>query len=162
MAEILTDEMAALLWAGEPLGATAQVQTAAAAAGTTDDGSIVVDDDNQDQPDSTKGDPITSVFDDTQNTDDDNDDTDDTGSQSSQAATSAASGTKARGRKATDLVTAVSKLVEEEVLAGFTDSGEIKTNEEAVELLKLNIKQAREEATEEAWKNKVSSYSPQI
>lgn len=68
---------------------------------------------------------------------------------------------KKTGRKPSDIVSLVNQLVEDEELRGF-DEGEVKTIEEAKELIKLNLKEKENEASDKWWETKVSNYSPQI
>lgn len=66
-----------------------------------------------------------------------------------------------KGRKPTDLVSAVNELIEEELLFPFED-GVPKTIEEAKELIRLNLSQKEKGSEDKFWENKVSKYSPQI
>jgi hypothetical protein len=66
-----------------------------------------------------------------------------------------------RGRKPTDLVTFVNQLVEEEVLSGY-EEGDIKTIDEAKELIRENLRYREDTAFDKLWKKKVESYSPQV
>ena len=68
---------------------------------------------------------------------------------------------KKAGRKPTDLVNLINQLVEEEELSGF-EEGEVKTIEDAKELIKLNLKAKEESSSDKWWESKVSNYSPQI
>lgn len=71
-----------------------------------------------------------------------------------------------RGRKPADLVNVVNQMIQEDVLFGFEDKNgavlEIKTIEEAKELIKENLKYKEDNAENTFWKKKVESYSPQI
>jgi hypothetical protein len=71
-----------------------------------------------------------------------------------------------RGRKASDLVNMVNQLVQEEVLFGYEDDkgsvAEVKTIEEAKELIRENLKYKEDSAVDIAWKKKVETYSPQV
>lgn len=183
--EILTDEFASALWSGDDISAL--THGTAASSKQTNNQSSTQDDNNDDDdqgntgnqnqaPNADKlnaqidkifaGDDLDDDDEDDQDNQDDDDDQNNSDSGQAQGATKQAPAkqgdTSRKGRKPTDLVSAVSKLVEEDVLAGFQDSAEIKTNEEAIELLKLNLKQREEEATENAFKNKVKGYSPQV
>lgn len=68
---------------------------------------------------------------------------------------------KKPGRKPSDLVTMINELVDSQELSGF-DDGPVKTIEEAKELIKLNIEKSKNSTIEDVWKDKVTSYSPQI
>lgn len=66
-----------------------------------------------------------------------------------------------KGRKPSDLISLVNELVEKEELFGF-EEGEVKTIEEAKELIKLNLKEKEKVSSEKWWEEKTKSYSPQI
>jgi hypothetical protein len=65
------------------------------------------------------------------------------------------------GRKTTDLVAITSELVEEGILFNFVD-GPPKTNDEAKELIKLNLSEKEKGSEDQWWEKKVSNYSPQV
>lgn len=69
--------------------------------------------------------------------------------------------TKKVGRKTSDLVSIVNQLVTDGDLNPFED-GEIKTIEDAKELIKLNIKQRDTNNEDEWWTDKLKKYSPQV
>jgi len=68
---------------------------------------------------------------------------------------------KTVGRRVTDLVSIVNELVESGELKPFEEGGP-KTNEEAKELIKLNLAETKKSTIEDIWKEKIESYSPQI
>lgn len=82
------------------------------------------------------------------------------------AAQVASDATKKAGRKATDTVQLINKLIQEDVLFGYQDDkgglAEIKTIDEAIQLIKDNLSE-RDKGSEEAWKdNYKKSLSPQV
>lgn len=66
-----------------------------------------------------------------------------------------------RGRKVADLVNLVNQLTEEGVLFGY-EEGEIKTIDEAKELIKENLKYKEEVSEDKVWEKKVQQFSPQV
>lgn len=67
-----------------------------------------------------------------------------------------------KGRKP-EVVSLVNKLITEGDLLGFDDAEEVRTVEEAEELIKSNIKHIKESVEEESWKDRVKTkYSPQV
>lgn len=65
------------------------------------------------------------------------------------------------GRKPSDIVSMVNDLVTNGELFGFED-GEVKTIEDAKELIKLNVQEAKKTTDEDVWSRKVKTYSPQV
>lgn len=64
--------------------------------------------------------------------------------------------------KKTDFISAVTDLISNGDLIGYEDGAEIKSIEEAKELLRLNIQEAKKSGFEDVWKEKVESFSPQV
>lgn len=65
-----------------------------------------------------------------------------------------------KGRKPADVVNVVKSLIDEGILLGM-DEGEIKTVDEAKEIIKLNLEKRDEDADQVAWQRGVSKFSPQ-
>lgn len=65
------------------------------------------------------------------------------------------------GRKPSDIVTMVNELVTAGDLFGF-EGEDVKTIEDAKELIKLNVLEARKATQDEIWNEKIKTYSPQV
>lgn len=172
MPEILTDEMANLIWTGAEISAPAAKEinppqvatpptTVSLASSTEDDND---DNNHQNVPPKVETktpsgrDKITSIFSvDDEDDEDEQDEPDNNGNQTQNNQ----SGEQKKGRRTTDLVSVVSKLVEDGELSGY-ENAEIKTNEDAIELIKLNLKETEKTAVESAFKEKVKTFSPQV
>lgn len=63
--------------------------------------------------------------------------------------------------KATDFIETVNELITNGDLVGFED-GAIKSLDEARELIKLNVQEAKKAGFDDIWKDKVNSFSPQV
>lgn len=179
MPEILSDEDAALIWSGQTIAPQQQssggddaAKKAADAAKATADAEAAkkqaleaakqaaantnTGDDDDDDPEldddgnPIKRDPITQSFSKTGTVDDDPNKSTDIDPK------------KQAGRKPSDLVTVVNQLIKDEELEPFEGQEEVKTIEEARELLKANLEDREKTGVENAWKEKVASYSPQI
>ncbi len=79
----------------------------------------------------------------------------------SASATETATGKKIETKKSGDFLEAVNELVTKGDLVGFED-GVIKSLDEAKELIRLNVQEAKKSGFEEVWKEKVESFSPQV
>jgi hypothetical protein len=60
-----------------------------------------------------------------------------------------------------DFVSKINELIEQNVLFGFED-GEVKSLEDALELIRLNLDQKGQETEDKAWEDKIKTYSPQV
>lgn len=71
-----------------------------------------------------------------------------------------------KGRKPTDLVNVVNQLISEDILSGWQDaqgnSIELKTIDDAKQLIKDNLNEASVGKEDEWWENKKKGYSPQV
>lgn len=65
------------------------------------------------------------------------------------------------GRKSSDLVSTINQLVAEELIFGYED-GDVKTIEEAKELIKSNLKEREKVSFDKVWEEKIKTYSPQV
>lgn len=68
---------------------------------------------------------------------------------------------KGPGRKPNDIFTIVQEMIDGGELLGF-EEGEVKTQEDVKELLRLNLKHKEEGTFEDRFKEKVQNYSPQV
>lgn len=64
-------------------------------------------------------------------------------------------------KKPIDFLEAVNELVTKGDLVGF-DDGAIKSLDEAKELIRLNVQEAKKSGFEDIWKEKIESFSPQV
>lgn len=153
--QILTDEQAAAIWSGE----TASIQNFQAPAKVELDEPAEDQEDKEDKPETKVLDEdITNVF---AGVDEDEDEDEPVKQPDSTKVATTSNEPKKAGRKPAELVGLVNQLVEEEVLFGY-EEGEIKTIEEAKDLIKENLKYKEETAQDSFWKKKVESYSPQV
>lgn len=172
MPEILTDEQAAAIWSGqtssilglettktpEELAAekTKVDEAAKAAEAAKTVTTTTTDTTTTDTKKVVKDSDLDNVF-----TDKQDDKTDDTDDDSTTTLTDTSKKGGGGGRK-TDLIQTVSKLIEEGVLFGYDDGSEVKTVDEATQLIKDNFSN-RDEADKEAWKKEYKeSLSPQV
>lgn len=161
MPEFLTDEEAAMIWSGQ----TASIAGVEPAATTTVEKApetppaeepikkeILISDDD-----------ITNIFS-SESTEEEDEDEEEIEEVEETTTTTEATTTepKKAGRKPVDLLSVVSQLIEEEVLQPFEEGTELKTIEDAKDLIRLNL-QSRESITEDqVWESKVKKYSPQV
>jgi hypothetical protein len=98
--------------------------------------------------------------------DNDTDEVEEDKTPTTQASQDTDKGDKQKGRKVSDVVTTINQMVKDQILDGFQNEqgevDEIKTIEEAKELIRANITEKEKAAKETFWKEKVDSYSPQI
>lgn len=151
MTEVLTDEQAALIWSAAPITKLEEITPKADP--SKDPPKDPVDDDNEDPNEgATPSNDIDSITAALLAKKDEDEDT-----------TQIPAGTPAKpGRKTTDFVSSVNKLIKDGKMLPFKESEEVKTNEEAIELLNLNLVEKEKEGREGAWTEKLKSYSPQI
>lgn len=151
--QILTDEQAAAIWSGDPSLLNFNENQPPAA--------TPLEEETQDEPAKLTGpiddDAITNVF----ATADDEDDEDESEPVVPPVTQRTDAEPKKSGRKPADLVVLVNQLVEEGELVGF-DDGEIKTIDEAKELIRENLKHKEESSEDSFWLKKVQKYSPQV
>lgn len=176
--QVLTDEQAAAIWSGDTASILGYDQQA------TSDTSVTPPADNATQ-DPPPGNPVSdedinNIWRTDGNIEDDEDDEEEDKDNpvatqatpnpkpDNQAAAPSTTDETKRGRKPSDLVSLVNQLVSEKVLDGYEDPNdpngiaEIKTIEEAKELIKENLKYKEEVSEDVVWKKKVESYSPQV
>jgi hypothetical protein len=164
--QTLTDEQAAAIWSGDTASILDYGQTGNADAGKTED---AIQTNQPTEPDNVEApvsdDEISNIWkgkdeDDEESTESQEPDNQDTSKQTP-ATTGDATPEVKRGRKPSDLVNMVNQLVEEEILFGY-EQGEVKSIEEAKELIRENLNYKEEKAFETKWKVKLESYSPQV
>jgi hypothetical protein len=68
---------------------------------------------------------------------------------------------KVDGKKSEPFLSVLNDLITSGDLVGFED-GEIKSVDEAKELIRLNVQEAKKSGFEDVWKDKVESFSPQV
>lgn len=161
MPETLTDEMAALIWADMPLPSTTNQVGEPNKTDTTTE--PPKQDDPHTPPVPGKADKITRMFAEDQEDEEEEDEEEDVQTTTDTIAgkTTTATEPKKGGRKPTDLVSTVSKLIEEGELFGY-EGAEVKTNDEAIELLKLNLKEREKQAIDIGFTEKAKTFSPQV
>lgn len=155
---VLTDDQAALIWSGETsslLNMNPEGENATPDTPKPEEVSTPEEDSDDNDSTTINEDEITSAF----AEEDDDDDESDEGNPSEE--TNTPKPEKKAGRKPVELVSMINQLVDEEILHGFEDS-EVKTIDEAKELIKLNLESREKVAEDNWWTNKVQNYSPQI
>lgn len=154
MAEKLTDEQAALIWAGETsslqgMTENVEVSNVTEESSEIENSEVVKPKINEDE--------ITNIFAEVE----EDEDEEEVEVEEQTVETTPTTTVKPKGRKPVELVTLVNQLIEDNILEPFEDS-EVKTIEDAKELIKSNL-EARESVSEDKWwENKINKYSPQI
>ncbi len=64
-------------------------------------------------------------------------------------------------KKPTEFLSVINDLITDGDLVGF-EEGDIKSLDEAKELIRLNVQEAKKSGFEDVWKDKVESFSPQV
>lgn len=159
--QILTDEQAAAIWSGDtasllnfdnqPDADPVDSQEPVTDPVETPKKKVVINDDD-----------ITNVWATADEEDEEDDDEPVEPAAPTQSQTPQNQAPKKSGRKPAEFVQAVNNLVEEGVLFGFEGDEEVKTIEEAKELIKENLRYKEESSGETSFEKRIQKYSPQV
>jgi len=159
----VTDEIASLIWSGGDITPDLLKNDS-----STDDDSddSKKDEDKSDVDDASKKTEIKDKdLDDIWKNENDEDDEDDEGESDKDDLKSDKNADvvkkSAVGRKPSNLISAVNKLIENGELLPF-DDGDLKTEEDALQLLKLNLAEKEKQSKTTAFTEKIKEYSPQV
>lgn len=157
MPEILTDEQAAAIWSGQTTSLLGMETTKVEPKVEEKKTEVKQEETKQEDKPVIKAEELDNLFSEETTT------TDDTTTDNTSVD---ATGKKVGGRKVTDLVQVVNQLITDDVLFGYQDaegnSVEIKTIDEAKQLIKDNLAESGKDKKEEWKKEYREEFSPQV